>query len=74
MYAIAFDMEISKLKEYYGVPYNKAYLQIKSIMKDASFEWVQGSLYISKDEQNTLANVYKAINKLSKICTRHKSI
>lgn len=67
MYAIAFDMEVSKLKENYGIPYNPAYLEIKRIMKELGFEWRQGSLYISEDEKNTLTHVYKAIAKLSKV-------
>jgi virulence-associated protein VapD len=28
MYAISFDMEVAKLKEHYGEPYNKAYGQL----------------------------------------------
>jgi virulence-associated protein VapD len=30
MYAIAFDMEIAKLKEHFGEPYNNAYVEIAS--------------------------------------------
>ena len=33
MYAIAFDMVISDLKKYYGEPYNKAYYEIKELLK-----------------------------------------
>jgi virulence-associated protein VapD len=31
MYAIAFDMVIADLKEYYGEPYNNAYFEIGKI-------------------------------------------
>lgn len=67
MYAIAFDMTISELKNHYGDPYNNAYFEIREILRPEGFEWTQGSVYISKSEQNSLARVYSAINKLSKI-------
>ena len=50
MYAISFDMEIAKLKEHYGEPYNKAYDEIRLFMDDLGFVWAQGSLYICKSE------------------------
>jgi len=67
MYAISFDMDIGKLKEHYGEPYNKAYDEIQLLMDDLDFRWSQSSLYISKEEKNNLAYVYKVINKLSQI-------
>lgn len=67
MYAVSFDMEVAKLKDHYGEPYNKAYDEIRVIMKELGFDWVQGSLYMSQDEQNTLTHVYKVINQLSKV-------
>ncbi len=67
MYAISFDMEVSKLKEHYGEPYNKAYDEIRVMMDELGFTWTQGSLYISKSEQNNLTSVYKVINKLSNV-------
>ena len=67
MYAISFDMEIAKLKEYYGEPYNKAYDEIRLVMEKLGFEWKQGSLYILKKEVNNLTHVYKVISKLSAI-------
>lgn len=33
MYAVAFDMEVSKLKEHYGEPYNPAYDEIRKMMQ-----------------------------------------
>lgn len=67
MYAIAFDLKIDDLKKEYGEPYNKAYDEIRQELELLGFEWTQGSLYISNSSKNTLANVYKAINKLSNI-------
>ena len=67
MYAIAFDMEIAKLKEYYGEPYNPAYDEIRKTMDTLGFNWVQGSLYLAKEEKNSLTLVYKAIDTLKGI-------
>lgn len=67
MYALSFDMEIAKLKENYGEPYNKAYDEIRVTMGELGFEWIQGSLYISKSDKDNLTSVYKVINKLSNI-------
>ncbi len=67
MYALSFDMEIAKLKEHYGEPYNKAYDEIRVTMSELGFDWTQGSLYISKSDKNNLTSVYKVINKLSSI-------
>lgn len=49
MYAIAFDMVISDLQKYYGEPYNKAYYEIKELLKKNGFEW-DARQYIHDDE------------------------
>ena len=36
MYAISFDLEIAKLKEHHGEPYNKAYDEIRLFMDDCA--------------------------------------
>jgi virulence-associated protein VapD len=74
MYALSFDMEVAKLKEHYGEPYNKAYDEIRVIMDELGFEWTQGSLYIAKSDQNNLTSVYKVINKLSSILWFKESV
>lgn len=65
MYAIAFDIVVSDLKEVYGSTYPNAYFEIKELIKSNGFEWTQGSVYVS--QKNDLTAVYKAINSLSKI-------
>ncbi len=65
MFAISFDMSVSKLEEHYGVPYNRAYFEIKELLKRNSFEWVQGSTYLTKSDD--LGTVIRAIMDLSKI-------
>ncbi len=74
MYALSFDMEVAKLKEHYGEPYNKAYDEIRVVMGELGFDWAQGSLYIAKSEKNTLTSVYKVINKLSSILWFKESV
>lgn len=74
MYAIAFDLEVSELKKNYGEPYNNAYFEIKTEMSKLGFDWTQGSVYLSSDNKNNLAIVYKAINALSKIEWFKKSV
>ncbi len=67
---ILFDMEVAKLQEHYGEPYNKAYDEIRAMMEDlgfVGFVGTQGSLCVSKNEKNDLTTVYKVINKLSNV-------
>jgi len=45
VYAIAFDMEIEKLRLHYGDPYNNAYVEIRQILEEHQFQWQQGSVY-----------------------------
>ena len=65
MYAIAFDMVIQDLKEYYGEPYNNAYFEIKNVLREYDFYNTQGSVYLT--EKNDMANLYRAIEALKKI-------
>lgn len=67
MYAIAFDMKIDDLKKNSGTPYNGAYDEIRQEMDSLGFVWAKGSLYITKADKDSLATVYKAINRLSSI-------
>lgn len=46
MYALSFDMTIAELQKHYGKNYNRAYFEIKNILKDNGFTWVQGSTYL----------------------------
>ncbi len=72
MYALAFDLTISNLKEYYGEPYNNAYFEIKELLKKNGFEWVQGSTYMTTNDD--LTALVKAIMELSKIDWFKKSV
>lgn len=72
MFAISFDMVISSLEIYYGKPYNRAYFEIKEILKKNGFSWIQGSTYLS--ESDDMGHVVKAIMDLSKIEWFKKSV
>jgi virulence-associated protein VapD len=72
MFAISFDMSISELEEHYGIPYNRAYFEIKEILKKNGFEWIQGSTYLTQSED--LSNLFKAIETLKKIGWFKKSV
>ena len=74
IYALIFDLKTDDLKREYGDPYNRAYDEIRRELEQLGFEWTQGSVYISTSEKDTLTNVYKAINKLSKIDWFKKSV
>lgn len=71
MYAIAFDMLISDLKLYYGDQYHSAYAEIKKVMADNGFYWIQGSTYVT---ENNLIAVTMAINALNQIDWFRKSV
>jgi virulence-associated protein VapD len=72
MFASAFDMSISKLKESFGEPYNNAYFEIKKEMQKWDFYNMQGSVYLTKS--NDMANLFKAIDGLKKIEWFKKSV
>ncbi|MCL2072627.1 MAG: virulence protein [Marinilabiliaceae bacterium] len=72
MFAISFDMVIADLKSFFGIPYNRAYFEIKTILKKYDFEWIQGSTYMT--ESDDLGTLYKAILALSKIDWFKKSV
>ena len=72
MYAIAFDMLVADLKEHYGEPYNNAYFEIKTVLREYEFFNTQGSVYLT--EKNNMANLYCAIEALKKIDWFRKSV
>ncbi|MDR2086712.1 MAG: virulence protein [Dysgonamonadaceae bacterium] len=72
MFAIAFDMCIADLRKHYGEPYNNAYFEIKSTLREYNFYNTQGSVYLT--EKNDMANLYRAIEALKKIDWFRKSV
>lgn len=72
MYAIAFDLIISELKVYYEAPYNRAYSDIRKLLAEYEFYWIQGSTYASTN--GDLRTLYKVIDRLKSIDWFCKSI
>ncbi|MCH5244430.1 MAG: virulence protein [Lentimicrobiaceae bacterium] len=72
MYALSFDMMVSQLEKHYGKPYNNAYYEIKELLRKDGFEWVQGSTYMTRD--NNLGSLVKAVMDLSAIDWFKKSV
>lgn len=72
MFAIAFDMVITYLKEHFGEPYNNAYFEIKTELRQYDFFNTQGSVYLS--ENSDMANLFRAIDALKKIEWFKKSV
>ena len=70
-YAISFDMEIELLEQYYGAPYNPAYAEIRKLLMENGFEWIQGSTYVTK---GNLVNLNEAIMALKSIDWFRKSV
>jgi len=59
MFAIAFDLVVADTARNHpkGVP--QAYLDIRSVLGDYGFAWVQGSVYLT--DRDDLANLFSAI-------------
>ena len=65
MFALSFDLTISELEKHYGSPYNKAYFDVKQLLKKDGFEWIQGSTYITRSDN--LNNLFSAIMHLKNV-------
>ena len=72
MFAITFDMLVSDLEKYYGTPYHSAFPEIKKELSDGGFYWIQGSVYVTEDQN--LYVVTKAMNALDRIDWFRKSV
>jgi virulence-associated protein VapD len=72
MFAIAFDMVVASLKEHYGEPYNNAYFEIRTVLRQYEFYNTQGSVYLTP--KGNMANLYCAIEALKQIGWFKKSV
>ncbi len=62
MYAIAFDLVVADTERHHSQGVSQAYADIGSILNEHGFRRVQGSLYVT-DEEN-MANLFIAIQSL----------
>ena len=62
MFAIAFDPIVADTAKNHPKGVSQAYTDIGNTLSGYGFDWVQGSLYVSKSED--LANLFSAITAL----------
>ena len=72
MFAIAFDLNISDLRANYNDPYNNAYFEIKSLLRQFDFYNTQGSVYLT--QSNDMSTLFRALNALKGIQWFRKSV
>lgn len=59
MFAIAFDLVVADAERHHSKGVTQAYADIKDTLFEHGFTWVQGSLYVSADED--LAKLFAAV-------------
>jgi virulence-associated protein VapD len=62
MYAVAFDLKVVDTEKYHPKGISQAYSEIGEILGEHGFSRVQGSLYVTDDEN--MANLFLAIQSL----------
>lgn len=66
MFAIAFDMDTSKMREAFGeTNYRNKYKEIDDFLSQSGFKWTQGSLYYGDKETTKIGTPFLVIRKLS---------
>jgi virulence-associated protein VapD len=65
MYAIAFDLVVADTAKHHPQSVAKAYSDIGAVLHEHGFRWVQGSLYISDNED--MAKLFTAIQSLKSL-------
>ncbi len=62
MFAVAFDLVVAATRQHHPRGVTQAYDEIAALLRQFGFEWAQGSVYVSEDED--LANLLQAMNAL----------
>jgi len=62
MYAVAFDLVVADTEQHHPKGVAQAYADISIILAQYGFQRVQGSLYVTDDEN--MANLFQAIHAL----------
>jgi virulence-associated protein VapD len=62
MYAIAFDLVVADTEQHHPKGVTQAYTEIGAILGEHGFRRIQGSLYVTEDEN--MANLFMAIHAL----------
>lgn len=74
MYAIAFDLIISELKKHYNDPYNNAYAEVKKVLEENGFFWIQGSTYATQGDLKVLFRAIQSLKNLHWFCLSVRDI
>ncbi|MCJ2043839.1 virulence factor [Methylobacterium sp. J-078] len=72
MFAIAFDLVVAEAQAHHPKGVSQAYSDIRTTLSRRCFDWVQGSLYTSKDED--LAKLFSAITALKQLTWFSRSV
>ncbi len=62
MFAIAFDLVVAETQAHHPRGVAQAYSDIRTVLAQQGFDWIQGSLYVSRTED--LAKLFAAITAL----------
>ncbi|MFM2344716.1 MAG: putative virulence-associated protein [Pseudomonadota bacterium] len=62
MFAIAYDLVVADTEKYHPKGVSQAYIEIGTTLAQFNFKWVQGSLYISDNED--MSELFGAIDAL----------
>ena len=62
MFAIAYDLVVADTEKYHPKGVSQAYIEIGATLAQFNFRWVQGSLYISDNED--MSELFAAIDAL----------
>ena len=74
MHAIAFDLIVSELKKHYKDPYHNAYAEIRKVLKQNKFYWIQGSTYATEGDLRTLFRAIQSLKNIKWFCLSVRDI
>ena len=74
MHAIAFDLIVSELKKHYKDPYHNAYAEIRKVLKQNNFYWIQGSTYATEGDLRTLFHAIQSLKNIKWFCLSVRDI
>ena len=74
MHAIAFDLIVSELKKHYKDPYHNAYAEIRKVLKQNNFYWIQGSTYATEGDLRTLFRAIQSLKNIKWFCLSVRDI
>ena len=74
MHAIAFDLIVSELKKHYKDPYHNAYAEVRKVLKQNDFYWIQGSTYATEGDLRTLFRAIQSLKNIKWCCLSVRDI